>query len=70
MKIHIGNIVDHPLYGRGIVKQRWISASGTNELYDVIFVKGLCTDGLKRVLGSDLTLVSRSDMPGSGSKLL
>lgn len=70
MKFNIGDVVEHRSYGSGLVKQRYMSANGVNELYDVIFVKGLCTDGVKRVLCSEITLVQRSVMPGIGSKPL
>ena len=63
-KYNCGDIVEHEKYGSGLVKQRWLSASGVNELYDVLFIKGLSTDGVKRVIGSELSLV-RSVSPGS-----
>lgn len=64
MKYNCGDIVEHEKYGSGLVKQRWLSASGVNELYGVLFIKGLSTDGVKRVIGSELSLV-RSVSPGS-----
>lgn len=63
-KYNCGDIVEHAKYGSGFVHKRWLSASGVNELYDVLFVKGLSTDGIKRVLGSELSLV-KSVSPGS-----
>ena len=63
-KYNCGDIVEHEKYGSGLVKQRWLSASGVNELYGVLFIKGLSTDGVKRVIGSELSLV-RSVSPGS-----
>ena len=42
-KYNCGDIVEHEKYGSGLVKQRWLSASGVNELYDVLFIKGLST---------------------------
>ena len=64
MKYNCGDIVEHEKYGSGLVKQRWLSASGVNELYGGLFIKGLSTDGVKRVIGSELSLV-RSVSPGS-----
>lgn len=61
-KYNCGDIVEHAKYGSGLVQKRWLSASGVNELYDVLFVKS--TDGVKRVLGSELSLI-RSVSPGS-----
>lgn len=60
-KYNCGDIVEHAKYGSGIVKQHWLSASGVNELYDVLFIKGLCTDGVKRVHGSELNLVRHTE---------
>ena len=61
-KYNCGDIVEHAKYGSGIVKKRCLSASGVNELYDVLFVKGLSTDGVKRVLGSKISLIHRSNI--------
>ena len=57
MKFCHGCIVKHPSYGTGIVAQSVISASGVNELYTVVFFNVLENNGVKRVLGSELTLV-------------
>lgn len=57
MKFKIGDTVNHPNYGVGLVMQAFSSASGVNELYEVFFVTVLRNHGFVRCLGSDLSLV-------------
>ena len=62
MKFEIGNEVNHPHYGVGIVMQAFSSASGVNELYEVFFVTVLRDHGIVRCLGSDLSLVEHEEV--------
>lgn len=57
MKFNPGDVVSHPVHGIGVVAKRYISASGVNYLYYVIFADVISNNGLVKVLGSDLTLV-------------
>lgn len=61
MKFRYGDIVDHPSYGIGIVAQQFYSASGVNEIYSVVFNRVLTNNGVKRVFGSELTLVRHTE---------
>lgn len=63
MKFNIGDSVRHPVYGGGCVYKRYLSASGVNEIYYVVFGMVSEDDGVKCVLGSELSLVSRLNPP-------
>lgn len=62
MKFKIGDTVNHPNYGVGLVMQASRSASGVNELYEVFFVTVLRNNGIVRCFGSDLSLVEHEEV--------
>lgn len=55
MKFKIGDTVNHPNYGVGLVMQEFGSEVGI-ELYDVYFVTVLRNNGIVRCPGSELSL--------------
>lgn len=68
MEFRIGDIVDHPNHGVGIVAQRFLSASGKKELYNVVFVRVIPNNGVMRVFGEELSLIRHTELEVLGGQ--
>lgn len=61
MKFKIGDTVNHPEHGVGLVMQGFGSESGAGESYDVYFVTVLRNNGIVRCNGSELSLIKHEE---------
>ena len=61
MKFKIGDTVNHPKHGVGLVMQA-VGAENGNEEYDVYFVTVLRNDGIVCCSGSELTLIEHEEV--------
>ena len=61
MKFKIGDTVNHPKHGVGLVMQA-VSAENGNELYDVYFVTVLRNNGIVRCNGYELSLIEHKEV--------
>lgn len=61
MKFKIGDTVNHPNHGVGLIMQGFNSESGADESYDVYFVTVLRNNGIVRCPGSELSLIKHEE---------
>ncbi len=62
MKFKIGDTVNHPNYGVGLVMNGSSSECDGNEFYDVYFVTVLRNNGIVRCPGSELSPVEHEEV--------